>query len=365
VNRGFKPIVLERRKIAGAHGSSHGPSRITRSVYADPVYVHIMQRLHRDHWPQMESLLGLQLLFKTDGLFFGHGDLWNKYQRAVLSQGVDVEQLDVQEGRRRFPQFQLKTAESVLHDHTAAVIAADRVLCGLRDWLIQNGAEIREDTRLLQLEPRSDSVSLMTSGGSFDADSVVLTVGSWISDLVPELAENVTVIWQTVGYYDLGPGYDMRPPNFPVWVAIGGDIDEVYYGLPEFDRPGVKVGYHQTTASFSDDPDLEGYPEASLDDLNWCKVDEFTSKNWTRLSYERCLYTVAPNEDYVIGLHPKQPRIVIGSACSGHGFKFGPWTGEVLADFALHGGTNDADYLANESKFSPNKFWDDAMESVT
>src|SRR4029079_17359677 len=109
------------------------------------------------------------------------------------SQNVAVEHLDVAEGRRRFPQFQLAHATSVLHDSTAAVIAADRVLRGLRDWLFENGVEIREDTRLLQLEQRPDAVSLMSTEGSFSADAVVLTAGSWIGEFVPQLAPTLTV----------------------------------------------------------------------------------------------------------------------------------------------------------------------------
>jgi sarcosine oxidase len=364
VKRGVKPILLEGRRIAGSHGSSHGPSRITRSVYADALYVRIMQRLHREHWPELEALLGQPLLFKTDGLFFGHGALWEKYLNAVLSQGVAVEYLDVAEGCRRFPQFRLDSATSILHDHTAAVIAADRVLCGLRDWLVGAGVEIREDTRLLQLEPHSDSVSLMTSGGRFDADSVVLTVGSWISEFVPNFAANVTVLRQTIGYYDLGDATASQPPNFPVWVAIGNNEEDVFYGLPEFDRPGVKVGRHRTIGA-NDDANVEDDPKAALADLDAIVEREFAVKARSRLSFERCLYTVVPGEDFILGAHPDEPRIVLGSACSGHGFKFGPWTGEVLADFALEGNCDDTDYAANRNRFSPERFWRKATETET
>jgi sarcosine oxidase len=363
VKRGIEPTLLERRRIAGSHGSSHGPSRITRSVYADSVYVRLMQRIHAEHWPAMEQRLGRKLLFKTDGLFFGHGALWEKYLDAVLSQGVAVEHLDVGEGRRRFPQFRLESATSVLHDHTAAVVAAERVLSGLRDWLDEHGAEIREDTRLLQLEPRSNSVSLMTSAGRFDADAVVLTVGSWIGELIPQFARAATVLRQTIGYYDLGDREASQPPNFPVWVAIGNDEEDVFYGLPEFDRTGVKVGRHRTIGA-NDDADVEDDPAASLADLDAFVEREFALKPRSRLSVERCLYTVAPHEDFVLGLHPEEPRIVLGSACSGHGFKFGPWTGEVLADFALEGDCGDVDYTANRERFSPEKLWSRSPEAA-
>jgi sarcosine oxidase len=362
VQRGVKPVLLERKRIAGSHGSSHGPTRITRSVYADPAYVRLMQRIHAEHWPAMERLLGQRLLFKTDGLFFGHGGLWDKYLAAVLPQNVPVEHLDADEGRRRFPQFRLESATSVLHDRSAAVIAADRVLRGLHGWLVENGADVREDTRLLQLEPLGDSVSLRTSEGRIEADAVVLCAGSWLGEFVPDLQAKLTVLRQTIAYYRLGEEIAAGPPHFPVWVAVGDDVEDVFYGLPEFDAPGVKVGRHRTVGA-NDDLRLEDDPAPALDDLDAFVRREFAARSPTRLSFERCLYTVTPSEDYALGRHRELPRVVIGSACSGHGFKFGPWVGEVLAEFALHGDCRDPDFIRERDRFSPARFWNDAREA--
>jgi len=356
VERGVTPILLERRRVGGTHGSSHGPSRITRSVYADAAYVRIMQRLHRELWPALQAKLQQRLLFKTDGLFFGKGALWNRYKTAVLSQGVEVESLDVSEARMRFPQFRMTTAESALHDRTAAVIAADRVLRGLHGWLDERGVTVREDTSLLHLEPREDSVSLVLEGERIDVDVVVLCMGSWIDRVIPQLKADLTVLRQTIAYYDLGNEERSRPPHFPVWVAVGEDEEDVFYGLPEFDRPGVKVARHRTIGG-NDLPDVEDDPARALEDVEAFAEREFEASSRSLVGVERCLYTVSPTEDFILGTHPEEPRIVLGSACSGHGFKFGPWTGEVLADFAVHGGTNDADYLCERDRFTPARFW--------
>lgn len=362
VDNGIQPVVLERRRVAGSHGSSHGPSRITRSVYADSAYLRIMQRIHREHWPALQAKLESQFLFKTDGLFFGHGELWSRYREAVLSQEVDVEPLDASEARQRFPQFRMTTADSAIHDRTAAVIAADRVLRGLHRWLGERGVVVREDTSLLQLEPRLDSVSLVLEGERIDVDAVVLCMGSWIGRIVPELKAELTVIRQTIAYYDCGDGERSRPPHFPVWVAVGDDEEDVFYGLPEFDRPGVKVARHRTVGN-ADSADLEDDPAEALADVESFAARELSAAKRTLVGVQRCLYTVSPTEDFVLGVHPENSRVVIGSACSGHGFKFGPWTGEVLADFALHGDTEDADYLRERERFAPSRFWRNDAEA--
>jgi len=358
VKRGVKPVLLERQRIGGTHGSSHGPSRITRSVYADAAYVRLMQRIHAEHWPAMEKLLGQQLLFKTDGLFFGHGDLWEKYLAAVLPQDVNVEHLDVGEGRRRFPQFRLASATSVLHDHTSAVIAADRVLRGLRRWLVEQGADVREDTSMLQGKETRIGVSLQigkkdraAAGGWEEFDAAVLCMGAWHANNAMPLEPDLTVLRQTIGYFDFGGAFGMRPPDFPVWVGVGATEEDVFYGLPEFDRPGVKIARHRTIGECENPDDMDD-PSAALEDLEAFVRREFAVPH-ARLSVERCLYSVTRQEDFLLGTFPGEARWIYGSACSGHGFKFGPWVGEVLAEFVLTGDCSDPDFLAERQRFAP------------
>jgi len=146
-------------------------------------------------------------------------------------------------------------------------------------------------------------------------------------------------------------------------VAVGDDEHDVFYGLPEFETPGIKVGRHRTIGA-NDDLDQAVDPESALADLDAFVQREFAVTPGARLSYERCLYTTSPSEDFVMGLHPGDPRIVIGSACSGHGFKFAPWVGEVLADFAMLGVSQDRDYCAHEGRWTPKRYWKHAVEAA-
>ena len=53
-----------------------------------------------------------------------------------------------------------------------------------------------------------------------------------------------------------------------------------------------------------------------------------------------CLYTLSPDRHFIIDRHPDSERVVFAAAFSGHGFKFAPVVGEVLADLAEHGRTD-------------------------
>lgn len=67
---------------------------------------------------------------------------------------------------------------------------------------------------------------------------------------------------------------------------------------------------------------------------------------------EHCLYTYTTTEDFIIDFHPQDKRIVIGSVCSGHGFKFGPLAGRVLAELVLRGKTTIPDFEAVRQRFA-------------
>lgn len=45
-----------------------------------------------------------------------------------------------------------------------------------------------------------------------------------------------------------------------------------------------------------------------------------------------CLYTVTPDRGFIIDRHPRMDRVLVVSACSGHGFKHSAGIGEAVAD---------------------------------
>jgi sarcosine oxidase len=162
--------------------------------------------------------------------------------------------------------------------------------------------------------------------------------GAWAGQLLPFLKPRLTVARQTVGYFTPAEGPDAyRPGRFPVWMYMG-DGNDVFYGMPEFGRAGVKAARH---IRYGADDDADQPPQSveqdRVDDITRFMARSFTSPGWTLAGAEHCLYTVAPDEDFIIDLHPENPRIALGAGFSGHGFKFGPLTGRLLAELAWEG----------------------------
>jgi sarcosine oxidase len=341
--------VIERFALGHDRGSSHGAVRITRSTYADPLYVRLMAQLHSEEWPRLAQDFGEQLVLPAPGCFFGPPDgPFETYAHAVASVGADVERLTPAEGRRRFPRFHFAESVGVLDDHTAGVLRADATLTGLSRWIATHGAVVQTETAVLDLRAGADDITVVTDRGPLTADVVVVTAGAWLGQLVPSLARKVTIQRQTVGYYELAP----TDAAEPVWVYLGRGPSDVYYGLPDSRQAAVKVGRHETSGR-DDDPDEPAEPEAEmLSAIEQVLAEQLSQPVIARKAAETCLYTSTPSEDFLVGPLPAEPRILIGSACSGHGFKLGPLTGRLLAEMALGQPTSGELWDAARQQFS-------------
>ena len=335
--------LVERFRLHHGYGSSHGYGRITRSTYSDARYVRLVRVAHEHDWPRLEADSGRTLIHHADGIFFGPADgdleLW---AAAVASAGATgVERIGPDEARRRFPLFAFPDAHAVLHDHTGGVVAAADTLLALDRCCRIAGVHVLEETRVLGLEPGADPIVVDTDRGRLLAERVVVTAGAWVSQLVPSLAVRTSVQRQHVGYFGLGTDpAALRPGRFPLWVYLGSPASGLYYGLPEFGRPGIKAALHGVGAG-DDDPDQHPGPSpAAIADVRRLLGEQLAVKLGDTLHSETCLYTNTPDEHFLIGPLPGFPRVVVGSACSGHGFKFGPLTGRLLAELAVHGRTS-------------------------
>ncbi|MFN8612755.1 MAG: FAD-dependent oxidoreductase [Vulcanimicrobiota bacterium] len=341
--------VLEQFQLGHGQGSSHGRSRITRSSYSSSKYVELMQVVHNRLWPAWEEAAGQPLLHKTPGIFFGPGI--GRYQeslRDITEIQSLIEEIDPEEGRRRFPPFLFPDSPKVLVDHTCAVVAAERTMRFLAEQL---KGRIQEHCQVQSIE-RGSSLFLDTNRGSIECERLVVTAGPWTTRLIPALKPNLRPAHQDVGYFEIeAPG---AVGQFPVWVYAGGEADTSFYGLPEFERPGVKLARHRT-GPHGDDPDRplgDQLPEEAARDL----MQNFIAKQWSGtarlVGYDACIYTNTCNEDFILDHWPEDERVVVGAGFSGHGFKFAPLTGQVLAELAIFGRTSLPEFERHRQAFS-------------
>ncbi|HKE02022.1 MAG TPA: FAD-dependent oxidoreductase [Planctomycetota bacterium] len=332
-------LVLERFALGHSRGSSHGRSRITRSAYREPIYAELVRLARAEEWPRLERAFGRPLVADRDGCFFGPRD---GPIEAFAVPGV--EPLDLDGARRRFPQIRFTESDRVLLDATAGVVAAAETVAGLARSIRAAGGEIRENAEVRSIDVSRDPVEIDVAGTRIEAERAVVAAGPWTSRLLPWLRPRLTPLRQTVGYFEVEGA-----ERFPTWAWYAADA--FFYGLPDLPRPLLKAAPHVVSGS-ADDP--EEIAEPSRERLGSVRafLDERLVSPARLVEAETCFYTATANEDYVLDVHPDNPRVAIGAGFSGHGFKLAPLSGRILAELALWGRTTVAPFERERARFA-------------
>jgi len=332
---GCRPVaVLERFGIGHDRGSSHGTARMTRSTYTSSVYASLMRHVRDEEWPRLERAAGVRLVHPGDVLFFGSDRAaLGSYAAAVRAAGVDVERVAVGEARRRFPALRFADDAEILQDRTGGTIAAAETVSTLHRMVVSAGGVVLDHTRVRGIERADRAIRIISDRDTLHAERVVIATGAWLPELVPVVRAEVTVVPQTVAYFRLG----VPARTVPSWVHFGGARSGVTYGLAEVGRDAWKVGHHMTKGPGAD-PDQLATPSPGEVEILRTKLGQILAVPVQELlGSESCLYTMTPTEDFLVDRWPGDPRVVFASACSGHGFKFAPLTGRMLAELVVNG----------------------------
>ncbi|MBA3246017.1 MAG: FAD-dependent oxidoreductase [Actinobacteria bacterium] len=325
--RGGRSVALvEQFELGHTHGSSHGGSRIFRLSYPDAAWVLLAQEA-LSIWRELEAEAGEPLIERYGSLDLGD---WRPNREALSASGISFELLKGRELARRFP-LDVDGGETGLHQADGGIIRADAALAALEASAVAAGAQLLEGTRIAAIEPNREGVTMSGDGISIRADVVVVTAGAWARGLLAPLgvALEVEPTRETVSYFELAT--DEPVPSL-IDFAEGAGPGQLGYALM---APGVglKAGIHHTGALA--DPDEPGVVDAEI--AGW--TAEWVNKRFRGAApkgeLETCLYTNTADESFVLERHG---RVVVGSACSGHGFKFAPVVGERLAALASETG---------------------------
>lgn len=302
---GHDVTVFEQFGFGHTRGSSHGATRVFRFSYPVVEYVEMaMEAL--ELWREAERDTGEDLLRTTGGL--DAGKALDDHVAALQECGAECEVLDRAEAAARFP-WLTPGDGPLLFQGDGGIAFADRAVEAFLRSASELGATLRPETKVASIE-------------DLDADVVVVTAGGWVKELVEPLGIEVPArpTRETVAYFEFDE------PRLTTLVEWG---DPSIYCLPS--GPGVlKAGEHQAGATT--DPDEEGrVDEASVARLSEWVAKRFPGANPKPIHAETCIYTNTPDDRFVLERHGD---VVIGSPCSGHGFKFAPLIGKRLAELA-------------------------------
>lgn len=356
--RGRRVLGLERFTPAHDRGSSHGRSRVIRqSYFEDPAYVPLVLRAY-ELWREVEQATGDDLLLITGALMMGSPDseAVAGSLRSARHWGLDHEVLDASEVRRRFPTFS-PTADTVaLYEAQAGVVRPEAAVAAHLRLAADAGADLRfsEPVVAWEADGSGGGVTVTTGSGVERADRLVVCPGAWAPEVLSDLGVSFAVERQVQFWFEPAGGLDaFLPGRHPVWVWDGGG-DGQPYGLPAVDGPdgGVKAAWFRRgtpcTADTLDRAVSPGEVEEMAETLR-ARIPLLPGRF---LRAVPCLYTNTFDRHFVVAIHPRHPQVVVACGFSGHGFKFAPVIGEVLADLATDGATGHPIALFDPSRFA-------------
>jgi sarcosine oxidase len=324
--RGRAVVLVEQFAAGHDRGSSHGGVRIFRLGYPDPLYV----RLALDAvplWRELEADAGRPLLEVTGAVDHGDPAAIAALADAFTAAGAAHEHVSRAAAAERWPH--LRTEGDVLFHPDGGRCLAAATVASLQERAIAHGAEARFDAgrATVEADRAGDGVVVRAGDEEWRAPVAVLTAGAWLPRLLPATiaAPALTVTREHIQHFRPRAGFG----DPATWPSVIHRRPPWAYGLHD-PALGTKVALHQVGPVVDPDSPAEPDPERAAEVGRYVGA-WFPGLDPEPLHLERCLYTTTPTEDFVLD---RVGPFVIGSPCSGHGFKFTPIVGRLLADLA-------------------------------
>ena len=351
--RGQRVLGIDRYAPPHSWGSSHGETRITRQAIGEgEAYVPLVKRSH-EIWREIEAETGVELLVQCGALILagrdgaanhhGKGDFLRRTIAAAEQFGIPHEVLDAAEIGARYPQLGLTGGEIGYFEPGGGFVRPEQCIAAQLRLARRHGAELLLDTAVMGYQPDGpDATTVTTAGGDrFTAAQVVLAAGPWTGGMVGGLGRHMQVCRQVLHWFAADDATAYAPDRFPVFIWMHGDAQEDYlYGFPiPAGSTGIKVAteqYGEVTA----DPDLlrREVRAAEADAMFQDHVaGRLHGVRPGALRSSACMYTVTPDSGFLVDRLPADGRILVASACSGHGFKHSAGLGEAVANGIANG----------------------------
>jgi sarcosine oxidase len=340
-DRGQRVLGLEKFTPAHDKGSSHGGSRIIRqSYFEDPAYVPLLLRSY-ELWDELRSMSGKEVHRITGGLFLGRESSVTFSGSLLASRqwSLPHEILDAAQVREAFPTFDPDPDEVALFEAAAGFARPELTVQAHLDLAENRGATLRFGETVLGWEESGDGVTVTTDKGTHTAGQVVICPGAWAPQLLEQFAVPIVVERQVLHWFGASAGTAAYENN-PIFIHEAADGMQDY-GFPAIDGPdgGVKVAFFRKGIECTPDTiDRTVHPH-EIEAMQTRVRQTVPGLDGPSVHSATCMYSNTPDEHFVIARHPDATNVTVACGFSGHGFKFVPVVGEILADLATTGTT--------------------------
>jgi sarcosine oxidase len=328
---------LDRHTPPHAFGSSHGDSRIIREAYFEhPVYVPMVQRAF-ELWRELEQMSGATLLTQTGGLMIGtpECELVAGARRSAEAHGLAHELLDASDVQARFPALHPEHDMIAVWEPRAGILLPEACISTMLAQARQHGATLGFAEPVLTWEADGANIRVSTTHGEYRARQLIIAAGAWVDSLLPKPdVPFLQIERQVLHWFAAAEDAEVfAAQRCPVhlWQF---DERRFFYGFPDIGR-GVKVAFHHDGEATTVDSVRRDVAPEEVETTRAILRRFLPAANGAHRASVACVYTNTRDGHFIVDRHPRHPQVLVASPCSGHGFKFAPVIGEILADMAL------------------------------
>ncbi|WP_102706836.1 N-methyl-L-tryptophan oxidase [Terribacillus saccharophilus] len=332
---GRKVLMLDSYHPPHDHGSHHGETRIIRHAYGEgEAYVPFALRA-RELWKDLEQKLGRDIFIETGVLNCGPES--SPFIQNVLKSGerydLHVEELTSNQMKKRWTGLTIPADYMGAYEKDAGYLRTDPILNGYADLAVSHGAVLAGGQRVEEVEIKKSNVEVKTKDGIHRGKKLIVTAGAWGAEILSQLGLQLPITVTRKTFAWLHADATFHEDKFPCF-SFDTDIG-TYYGFPDINGTGLKIGRHDTGLSIH--PDQKGAPfhDGDAEELQSFLSRFMGSGTFLLREGKTCMYSMTPDEDFIIDYHPEHPEVMYALGFSGHGFKFASAVGETLSEMAM------------------------------
>lgn len=334
-----KVLVIDQFSIPNLFGSHHGETRILRLGYGNGgTYVPLVKE-SLSLWKELEKETGKTLFNETGAISVGYpgSDFVKETIDSSIKYNLAYEELDAKALMERWPGISVPEDYVACYDPHSGFLYSEECVLAYKEECEKLGVTILENQRVADIQVTGEEVKVLTANDTLVARKAVITAGAWIPKLLPELHLDIKPLRKTFGWFETSEE-DLYGSHFPCFVFDTHNVGH-YYGFPDYNGQGLKIGRmdlgevvdpDELNRDFFDTPKEE-------EDLRSFLSRYLPQANGRLNDGKVCIFSMTPDEDFIIDFHPEHDNLIFAGGFSGHGFKFASAIGKTLSELAIEG----------------------------
>jgi sarcosine oxidase len=329
--RGYRVTGIEQFSPLHERGSSHGDTRIYRRVpHEGGVYVD-MAATSLEGWRTWSRLAGERLLIECGGIDAGPREsaMVQAAEELCADYGQPSKVLSGESFNRQYPHFNLPSDWRVVYQPSSGIVRPDATRSFLHRLARDHGARLMHETPVVGIDLLASGARVYTADESMTCDFLIISAGSWLPKLLPELQLPLAPERRVLAWFKPHGAEVKCDGSVPIFCL---DADGGWYGMPTPDGT-VKFGHDKHLRQRIDPSQPPMEPNAEDAARISSGVRRFLAGFEDQpCAMKSCIYTIAPDQHFLIDRYPAHADVLLFSCCSGHGFKYAPVYGEIAAD---------------------------------